>query len=354
MDATAGHVWRSTGNLAVLASGTCLPHKWANPEFLAIVEERCSAPLRRRAERILSLLRIQSRHLSRPLGAMQATALPGCSNSELAAAALHRALNEAGLEPNDLGYILGHTTTPDTLLPPNIAHVAEHLDYRGPFAEFRQACVGFGSALAFAFGLLQSPKARPIAIVGSETGSLGFDPSRAAEDHGQLVNMVQMGDGAAALILGPERAANGAGTIFDAYTGQIGTNLHPGFHLKITPTGHMEFEHDFMRVREQGLALFDAGIRAAQATALPPDAADLIIPHQANGVIDKVLAERYGWPQERIFVNAVRLGNTGSAAILLAFDEARRGLTPGATICLLGAEATKYMFAGFAFRASSR
>ena len=319
-----------------------------------MIETQCSGSLRRRAERVLFLLKIQSRHLSRPPQGFDGSALPGCANSELAATALQRALSDAGLEPNDLGYIVGHTTTPDTLLPPNIARVAEHLGYRGPFAEFRQACVGFGSALAFAFGLLQSPKARPIAIVGSETGSLGFDPSRAAEDHGQLVNMVQMGDGAAALILGPERAANGAGTIFDAYTGQIGTNLHPGFHLKITPTGHMEFEHDFMRVREQGLALFDAGIRAAQATALPPDAADLIIPHQANGVINKVLAERYGWPQERIFVNADRLGNTGSAAILLAFDEARRGLTPGATICLLGAEATKYMFAGFAFRASSR
>ena len=352
MDATAGHVWRSTGNLAVLASGTCLPHKWANPEFLAMVEERCSAPLRRRAERILSLLRIQSRHLSRPLGAMQATALPGCSNSELAAAALHRALNEAGLEPNDLGYILGHTTTPDTLLPPNIAHVAEHLDYRGPFAEFRQACVGFGSALAFAYGLLQAPAARPIAIIGSETGSLGFDPSRAMEDNGQLVNMLQMGDGAAALILGPADANGAKGMIFDAFTGQIGTKAKPGFHLGLTPSGQMEFEHDFMRVRERGLLLFDAGIHAARTTALPPEMADLIVPHQANGVMDQVLAQRYGWPQSRIFVNADRLGNTGSAAILLAFDEARRRLSPGATISVLGAEATKYMFAGFGFRAS--
>ena len=114
----------------------------------------------------------------------------------------------------------------------------------------------------------------------------------------------------------------------------------------------MEFEHDFMRVRERGLLLFDAGIHAARTTALPPEMADLIVPHQANGVMDQVLAQRYGWPQSRIFVNADRLGNTGSAAILLAFDEARRRLSPGATISVLGAEATKYMFAGFGFRAS--
>jgi len=54
-----------------------------------------------------------------------------------------------------------------------------------------------------------------------------------------------------------------------------------------------------------------------------------------------------GIEPERVFVNAERLGNTGSAAIWLALAELRKRLRPGASVLALGAEATKYMFGGF-------
>ena len=49
----------------------------------------------------------------------------------------------------------------------------------------------------------------------------------------------------------------------------------------------------------------------------------------------------------RVFVNAGRLGNTGSAAVWLALAELRSSLETGASVLALGAEATKYMFGGF-------
>jgi 3-oxoacyl-[acyl-carrier-protein] synthase-3 len=52
---------------------------------------------------------------------------------------------------------------------------------------------------------------------------------------------------------------------------------------------------------------------------------------------------------KRVFVNASRLGNTGSAAIWLALAELRSTLEPGATVLALGAEATKYMFGGLLY-----
>jgi 3-oxoacyl-[acyl-carrier-protein] synthase-3 len=61
----------------------------------------------------------------------------------------------------------------------------------------------------------------------------------------------------------------------------------------------------------------------------------------------KLLGPFLGVEPRRIFVNAGRLGNTGSAAIWLAFAELRSSLEPGATVLALGAEATKYMFGGF-------
>ena len=54
--------------------------------------------------------------------------------------------------------------------------------------------------------------------------------------------------------------------------------------------------------------------------------ADWLIPHQVSGRIGRQLARRFGLPAERFFVNADRVGNTGSAAIWIALAELRAGL----------------------------
>lgn len=153
----------------------------------------------------------------------------GHSNADLAAAALRAALDEAQIEPSDLDYVIGHTTSPSRLMPPNIALVADRLGFTGPYMELRQACTGFASALVIAQGLLSSAGVRAVAIVGSETGSVYFDPRRAEEETGQLVNLVMMGDGAAEIVLGPNDSEPGA-RISRNFFGQI-TGRTPGFAL---------------------------------------------------------------------------------------------------------------------------
>ncbi|HWM67897.1 MAG TPA: 3-oxoacyl-[acyl-carrier-protein] synthase III C-terminal domain-containing protein, partial [Steroidobacteraceae bacterium] len=76
---------------------------------------------------------------------------------------------------------------------------------------------------------------------------------------------------------------------------------------------------------------------------------DYFIPHQANGHMASLLAARIEVDQARIFVNADRIGNTGSAAVWLALAELRTRLHVGASVCVLGAEATKYLFGGFRY-----
>jgi 3-oxoacyl-[acyl-carrier-protein] synthase III len=68
-----------------------------------------------------------------------------------------------------------------------------------------------------------------------------------------------------------------------------------------------------------------------------------------NGHMAELLGAHFGIEPSRVFVNADRLGNTGSAAIWLALAELRLSLEPGATVLALGAEATKYMFGGFSY-----
>jgi 3-oxoacyl-[acyl-carrier-protein] synthase-3 len=76
-------------------------------------------------------------------------------------------------------------------------------------------------------------------------------------------------------------------------------------------------------------------------------AVSYVLPHQANGRMDTLVGSLLGIPAARVFVNADRVGNTGSAAIWLAFAQLRRRLARGESVLALGAEATGYMFGGF-------
>jgi 3-oxoacyl-[acyl-carrier-protein] synthase III len=327
-DSSGRRVWKDVRKLTVLGTGLALPGApIATAELLERVERRFGVPVARQGNRIAARLGVETRHLCRDLDAAHETPRPGQSNADLAAAAVERALESARLSVDDLAYLVGHTTTPASLLPPNIAIVADRLGFAGPYMELRQACTGFANALVIAQGLAATPGAGPIAIVGSETGSVYFDPRHAGE-RSQLVNLVQMGDGAAAVIVGPDDRRTDAPCV---------------------GAGVLEFEHDYGAVRAGGPELFDRGVAAVRSLGVELDGVDHVIPHQANGHLAAMLAPRLGIDAERVFVNAGRVGNTGSAAMWLAFAELRRELRPGARVVALGAEATKYMFGGFAY-----
>jgi len=347
--------WSDVRAATVLGTGSALPGEpVTTQEILSRLDLRFGVNVRRQGRCIAERLGVNTRHISRDLASRHEGPRSGDSNAELAARAVRAALEEAGLRARDLSYLITHTATPGTLIPPNAARLADLLEFKGPFVEIRQACTGFANAIVFALGLLSAPGCRPVAIVGSETGSTYFDPLRAAEDSGQLVNALQMGDGAGACILGhPETRAPQLGTTFFGYAG---AHLEPGFMLNaggsdfpFVPGNQLEFHHEYSRIREHGGELFAAGLSAARGAGVDLDAVDHFIPHQANGQMAELLSGQLGLEAKRIFVNAGRVGNTGSAAIWLALHELRARLLPGERVCVLGAEATKYMFGGFLY-----
>ena len=349
-------IWRDPRQVKVLGMGAALPGPAVSTaELLERVERRFGVAVSRCGTVAADRLGIRARHICRDFDARHEGPRPGHSNPELAAAALRAALQDAALEVGDLAYLIGHTTTPARLVPPNIALVADRVEFAGPYMELRQACTGFANALVVAQGLLSVQSAGAVAIIGSETGSVYFDPQRAGEDKGQLVNFVQMGDGAAAIVLGPDDGAPGA-RIGNNFFGQIGVGRPPGFTLVAggsdTPfvdTETLEFDHDFAAVRVGGPELFAHGVAVARELGIGVDTVDHVVPHQANGHMAALLAPSLRIEPRRIFVNADHLGNTGSAAIWLALAELRSRLEPGARVVALGAEATKYMFGGFGY-----
>jgi 3-oxoacyl-[acyl-carrier-protein] synthase-3 len=347
-------VWHDSRVLKVLGMGTALPGPpVSTAELLERVERRFHVAVSRRGRLLGSRLKIATRHICRDFEARHEVPRPGQSNPDLAAAALKAALKEAHLSVSDLAYLIGHTTSPARSLPPNIAIVADLIGFTGPYMELRQACSGFANALVIAQGLAAAPQVKAIGIVGSETGSVYLDPQHAGEDIDQLVNLMMMGDGAGAIVIGPNDSGSGA-RISNNFFGQVGLGRASGFSLAAGGSGEpflergaLEFKHDLTAVRTGGPELFFHGAAIASALGNSVKSVDYVIPHQANGRMAELLGPFLGVEPKRVFVNAERIGNTGSAAIWLALAELRSILKPGATALALGAEATKYMFGGF-------
>ncbi len=351
----------------LLGHGSALPGEPVSTDSLCQrIEDNFSIPLRRKARVIGARLAVEYRHLCRDFVAAQESPRAGARNPELAAHAISAALSSAQLAVSDLAYIISHTATPAQMLPSGSAEIARLLGYPGPNAELRQACTGFANALQFAFALTAQPGSAPVAIVGVETGSVFFDPYVLQRDPSQWVNFLQMGDGAAAVIIGPDDSDNAASAarISHAYFGQYqnapsaSLKLPYGSDSPTPPPGTLLFAHDFSAVAQHGAALLDAGRTVLSESGFELEQADFIVPHQASGAIAPWLAGYWGIPVDRISQHAKQVGNLGSASIWAALDhrlgshavhdrDTTRSAQKKHFSVFLGAEATQYSYGGF-------
>ena len=117
-------LWRSRGEVSVLGTGKALPGLAIGTDSLA---DLAGLDPRQRAlaTTVADRLGIRTRHIGRAWRSRTDRLADGCSNPELAAAAVTNALHDAGLQADDLGYLIGHTATPAQPLPANVALVAD-------------------------------------------------------------------------------------------------------------------------------------------------------------------------------------------------------------------------------------
>lgn len=255
------------------------------------------------------------------------------SSTDLGVKAAENALKDAGLTAQDIDFILFATLSPDYYFPGNGVLVQKALGCNTIGAmDIRNQCSGFVYALSTADAFIKAGKYKNILVIGAEVHSFGLDMS----DDGRGVSVI-FGDGAGAVIVSATAEDRGI----------ISTNLHsegefaeelavtfPGTKTgwadellkdnhgltkkEIYPymNGNYVFKHAVTRFPESIVeALTDAQLK--------PEDVDLFIPHQANLRISQFVQRQLGFPDEKVYNNIQRYGNTTAASIPIALSEAK-------------------------------
>jgi 3-oxoacyl-[acyl-carrier-protein] synthase-3 len=247
--------------------------------------------------------------------------------SHLASNAARKALEQAGMSPLEIELIVVATITPDTPTPATACHVQHQLGASNAVAfDISAACSGFLYAMKICKRLISDGAFKNALIIGAEKLSTVTN----WEDRSTCV---LFGDGAGAAVL--RRAQPGEGSIVATEMGTDGNLTHlleirgGGSACPITESnvnlhthtlsmqGKEVFKIAVTRMKEAAEKVIErAGLRAEDIAC--------VIPHQANLRIIDAIADRLAVPNERVFVNLDKYGNTSAAAVAIALDEANR------------------------------
>ncbi|MDF1837503.1 MAG: ketoacyl-ACP synthase III [Planctomycetota bacterium] len=247
--------------------------------------------------------------------------------SHLSIEAAKRALDNAGLKPEDLDLIVVGTLTADYLMPSCAVMVQTALGAKNAGAfDVASACTGFLTALQVAESFVASGRAKRVLAIGAETLSRYLDKKDRA-------SVILFGDGAGAAIVTSYEECQ-QGELLGNILGSDGS----GYEFIHIPTGgakhphdHPEYDRDnhFIRLKGREVYRFAVSTMASLMKEITkdydPDDVALVVPHQVNMRIIENAMERVGWGRERVFLNIQHYGNTSAASIPIALDEAHRG-----------------------------
>jgi 3-oxoacyl-[acyl-carrier-protein] synthase-3 len=268
--------------------------------------------------------------------------------SDLGAEAGLAACTSAGLSPDDLDCIIVATVTPDSPLPSTAVSVQQKLGAGCcPAFDITAACAGFLYGLAIGDGFIRSGQFTHVLVVGVEVLSRVLD----WRDRNTCV---LFGDGAGAVVLGPAPSLDrgpcrGIMSIDLAADGRGANELLIPAGGSRLPTSVCTASEELHTVKMNGKSVFSAAVRNMAATCqktlsdngLHPSDVDVVLVHQANIRILEAVADRVGLSAEQLYVNIHRYGNTSSASVPIALDEAVRDgrVQPGMTLllCAFGA-----------------
>ena len=241
------------------------------------------------------------------------------TTSDLALNAARRAIEAAGITPQDIGLIVVATTTPDMVFPSTACILQSKLGIKGgPAFDVQAVCSGFVYGLTIADQFIKSGQYGHALVVGAEIYSRILDWN----DRGTCV---LFGDGAGAVVLKKSTEP-----------GILSCHLHAdGSYADIlsvpgTVCGGKVSGRPLVQM--EGNAVFKFAVKALEEVAEETLAAnklqksdiDWLVPHQANIRIIQATAKKLGLSMEKVITTVERHANTSAASVPLALDEAVR------------------------------
>ena len=281
-------------------------------------------------EWILQRTGIRERHLVEP----------GEATSDIAAPAARQAIAEAGITPDDIGFIVVGTTTPDTVFPSTTCVLQSKIGAHHAWGfDLGAACSGFTYALSVGWSMVATGRVEHALVVGADVMS-------SIVDYTDRATCILFGDGAGAVVLSP--AAPGEPCIVDfnhEISGDGGEALQMPAGGSRRPASHETVDERLHFVKQDGQTVFKFAVKKSQEMALrmlerngiTGADIDLYVSHQANRRIIEATAERLGLCADKIVINLDKYGNTTAATIPLALADARAdGRLKKNTLVLLG------------------
>lgn len=267
------------------------------------------------------------------------------TTSVMGTKAARKAIADAGIETEEVDFIIFATLSPDYYFPGPGVLVQEKLGLPNIGAlDVRNQCSGFVYGLSVADQFIRTGTYKNILLIGSELHSGGLDKTT----RGRGVSVI-FGDGAGAVVLQPTEEEG---------KGVLTTKLHSeGQHAKelslLGPStthwvdaimeandpedlsyypymnGNFVFKHAVTRFQE-------VIHEALQTAGKEVEDIDLLIPHQANLRISQYIQQKMGLSNDQVFNNIQKYGNTTAASIPIALSEAKAAgkVKEGDLLCL--------------------
>ena len=242
------------------------------------------------------------------------------SLTELAAEASRKAIARAGIAPEEIGLVICATATPERAVPATACMLQKMLCIPAgtPAFDINAACTGFIYAMAAAQAMLPAIRGKYALLIGAE----------------EVSKLLDMAHRRTCVLFG-----DGAGSAVDGVTGKPGTRVRifaDGYEEALSCGGYggedRHLRMDGRKVFRFAVSRLEGEIRALEEeTGIPVSGIDYVICHQANARILDHVRRKFGLPEEKLYVNLDRYGNTSAASIPIALAEmAERGmLAPG-------------------------
>ena len=248
----------------------------------------------------------------------------GEATSDMAYQAGKKALDAAGVKPEEIDFLMVGTVTPDYRCPSASCIVQRKLGLVNAGAmDLVAACAGFLHGLATADAFIKVGKYKKIMIIGVEKLS-------SITDYTDRNTCVLFGDGAGAAIIEATEEDKGILATYLKSDGRFAELLWIPNGGSAVPIQNLDNPKESIFLKMNGKEVYkhavremaDASRKVLDEAGVKAEDIKLMVAHQANIRIINATAKRLNIPDEKVFLNIAKYGNTSAASVPIALDEA--------------------------------